>query len=334
MLGVAFAATPVLAADSVAGNKVSAPTVNRDAPASIPAGAKPLPVPQVDPSSLSRGPLGLDPTSAADSMGTLTHSSDGSDTETPASQALRDILSEAVKGNNPDAGSTSRVVTGTDDRAQITDTSTFPAATVGWIVGQTQKGDYYTCTGTLIGPNSVITAAHCVYDHESGGWAKDLVFVPGATDAQTAPFGVFEWDNANILKGYVSNYDGKNYGSSMPWDLAEITLKDDAGNQIGWQGFRVDDATEFKAISMGYPGDKPDGTMWTEKCDIPPANFGDQIFIHDCDTYAGSSGSSMWEDAGGGDLYIRGINVAEDDKENWGVRLIKPYFQFLQDNYK
>jgi len=68
--------------------------------------------------------------------------------------------------------------------------------------------------------------------------------------------------------------------------------------------------------------------------DFPPDHFGDQIYYHDCDTYAGSSGSSMWEDAGKGDLYIRGVNVAEDDKVNYGVRLIKPYFQFIQDNYK
>jgi V8-like Glu-specific endopeptidase len=67
---------------------------------------------------------------------------------------------------------------------------------------------------------------------------------------------------------------------------------------------------------------------------VPPDHFGDQIYYHDCDTYAGSSGSAMWEDAGKGDLYIRGINVAEDDKVNYGVRLIKPYFQFIQDNYK
>ena len=70
----------------------------------------------------------------------------------------------------------------------------------------------------------MITAAHCVYDHENGGWVKDIIFAPGATAAQTAPFGTFEWADANILKGFVSNYDGKNYGSSMPWDLAVIEL--------------------------------------------------------------------------------------------------------------
>jgi V8-like Glu-specific endopeptidase len=42
----------------------------------------------------------------------------------------------------------------------------------------------------------------------------------------------------------------------------------------------------------------------------------------------------MWEDRGGGDLYIRGINVAEDDKVNYGVRFTEAYYQFIVDNYK
>ena len=109
----------------------------------------------------------------------------------------------------------------------------------------------------------------------------------------------------------------------ISWDLAEIELAEEAGNQIGWMGFRIDDASDFKAEIIGYPGDKPDGTMWDVKCDVPAANFGDQLFWHSCDTYAGSSGSAMFENADGkGDLYIRGINVAEDDKVNYGLRLI------------
>ena len=42
----------------------------------------------------------------------------------------------------------------------------------------------------------------------------------------------------------------------------------------------------------------------------------------------------MYEDAGNGDLYVRGINVAEDDKVNYGVRFIDSYYQFIIDNYK
>jgi V8-like Glu-specific endopeptidase len=73
--------------------------------------------------------------------------------------------------------------------------------------------------------------------------------------------------------------------------------------------------------------------MWSNTCDIKADQFGDLIYWHECDTFAGSSGSSMWEDQSG-DLYIRGINVAEDDKVNYGVRFTESYYQFILDNYK
>ncbi|MBI4922699.1 MAG: serine protease [Devosia nanyangense] len=334
MLGVALVATPVFAAGSTAGNQGSGQVaVNRDAPLSLPAGVTPKPVPKVDASTLSRGNLGEDPAAALASMGTVTLSRDGSVAETPASEGMRAILEQEMKGSNPSM-TTDRVVDTTDDRVQITDSSGYPTAVIGWLWAQDQKGDWSTCTATLIGPKTVITAAHCVYDHDTGGWVQAMSFLPGMTDAESAPFGQFDWANINILKGFIDNYDGTNYGSVMPWDLAEIELAEAAGDQLGWLGFRVDDASDFKAEIIGYPGDKPDGTMWDVKCDIPAANFGDQIFWHNCDTYAGSSGSSMFEDAGKGDLYIRGINVAEDDKVNYGVRLIDSYYQFIIDNYK
>ncbi|MDO8359216.1 MAG: serine protease [Devosia sp.] len=334
MLGVALVATPAFAAGSTAGSKGSGPVaVNRDAPLSLPAGVTPKPVPKVDASTLSRGNLGEDPAAALASMGTVTLSRDGSVAETPASEGMRAILEQEMQGSNPSM-TTDRVVDATDDRVQITDSSGYPSAVIGWLWAQDQKGNWSTCTATLIGPKTVITAAHCVYDHDTGGWVQAMSFLPGMTDAESAPFGQFDWANINILKGFIDNYDGTNYGSVMPWDLAEIELAEPAGDQLGWLGFRVDDASDFKAEIIGYPGDKPDGTMWDVKCDIPAANFGDQIYWHNCDTYAGSSGSSMFEDAGKGDLYVRGINVAEDDKVNYGVRLIDSYYQFIIDNYK
>ena len=333
LLGVALLATPAFAAGSVAGHQgTAAPATNRDAPLTLPGKVAPKPVPKVDASTLSRGPLALDPAAAVESMGTVTLAHDGSVSEQPASEGLRGILETAMQGSNPTMSS-DRTIVGSEDRTQITDSSAYPAITVGWLWTQDQKGNWSTCTGTLIGPKSVLTAAHCVYDHDTGGWVQSMTFIPGATDAESAPYGQFDWANVNILKGFIDNYDGKNYGSIMPWDLAEIELQENAGDQIGWMGFKVDDGSDLKATEIGYPGDKPDGTMWQSTCDVPPANFGDQVYWHECDTYSGSSGSAMW-DTEGKDLYIRGLNVAEDDKVNYGVRLIDPYFQFIQDNYK
>ncbi|HEX4296926.1 MAG TPA: trypsin-like serine protease, partial [Devosia sp.] len=231
---------------------------------------------------------------------------------------------------------TPRVVPGPDNRTQITDSSAYPFGAIGWLWTQDQKGNWATCTATLIGPKSIITAAHCVYDHDTGGWVKSMLFIPGATDAQTAPYGQYDWANVNILKGFIDNYDGKNYGSVMPWDIAEVELQTDAGNQIGWMGFQVDDGSAWTATTAGYPGDKPDGTMWQTSCDIPANTTQDPTVAHTCATYAGTSGSPMWAPDAKGDLYIRAINVAEDvqGKMNYGVRLTDAYYQFLTDNYK
>ena len=151
MLGVALVASPAFAADAVAG-KQGTPSTNRDAPVALPGQLTPKPVPKVDASSLSRGPIGRDPAAAAESMATLTHGADGSDSETPASGELRDILTQAMQGSAKQEMSTDRVVTGTDDRTQITDTTKFPDYAIGWLIIQDLKDNYATCTGTLIGP--------------------------------------------------------------------------------------------------------------------------------------------------------------------------------------
>ena len=98
MIGAALAATPVLAADSVDGNRGPADKgINRGAPVVLPARMKPLPTPKVEPGSLSRGIFGADPAAALDSLATLTITPGGTVEETPASGDLRDVFNEEVK---------------------------------------------------------------------------------------------------------------------------------------------------------------------------------------------------------------------------------------------
>jgi V8-like Glu-specific endopeptidase len=369
VLSVSLLAGPAFAADgAVDGSKASADaSVNRDAPLTLPATASPKPIPTIDPASLSRGIGGMDADAAIASMTVVTMNHDGTTAETPAPEGLRAIIAADVKGAPPHASPSAPPTPPTPSPptpptpspptpptpspqpptppapvvppsapVQVTDTSTNPYINVGWIWAQKQDGNWWTCTGTQIGPKTVITSADCVYDHATGGWVKALIWYPGMTDGKTAPYGQFDWANMNILKGFIDNYDGANFSSVVTWDLAEIELKDDATN-LGWLGFKIDDASDFSANLLGYPDNAPvPGSQWKSTCTVPAANFGDVLFVHDCVTAAGDGGAAMYTDDGKGNLIVRGIQVGDsaDGKTHFGLRLIDSYFQFLQDNYK
>ena len=210
-----------------------------------------------------------------ESYTTVTLARDGSTTETPASDTVRALLGAMAPS---ESGTVDRVVIGARTTvSQITNSTVYPYSTINWMFGQDQKGDWFTCSAALIGPKTVLTAAHCVFDHDTGGWVQQMIFIPGALDAENAPFGTYDWDSVNILKGYIDNYDGENYGSVMPWDMAVVTLTEAAGEQLGWMGFQVDAPGKWNAEMTGYPSDKPDGTMWESKCAITADNYEDLL---------------------------------------------------------
>ena len=68
---------------------------------------------------------------------------------------------------------------GNDDRIQIANTKVYPFSAIGYLESKNAKGEYESCSATLIGPSTVLTAAHCLYNHDAGGWQEDMFFVPG-----------------------------------------------------------------------------------------------------------------------------------------------------------
>ena len=84
------------------------------------------------------------------------------------------------KTEDPDLGEgeAGRQVFGTDDREQVKNTKTYPFSAIGYLEAKSKTG-YGSCSATLIGPRTVLTAAHCLYNHEAGGWQDDIFFVPG-----------------------------------------------------------------------------------------------------------------------------------------------------------
>ena len=238
--------------------------------------------------------------------------------EQPASSGMRGLLEAEMKGSAK--GIPGAIVQGKDDRTQIThiDANVYPQATVGWLWTQDQKGSTgRPAPATLIGPaRPCITAAHCVYDHATGGWVEgDDVLSPARPTRRprrsvcsngTMPTSSRASSTITTARTMARSCRGTSPRSSSP------TMP--ARRPAGWASRSTTARTSTPTMVELSGRQARRHHVDADNCDIPAKDFGDQVFKHTCDTASGSSGAPMYEDSTGkGEFYIRGINVAEDD---------------------
>jgi len=79
--------------------------------------------------------------------------------------------------------------------------------------------------------------------------------------------------------------------------------------------------------------------MWESKCKNTADNYAGLqgaeglIFWHTCDTFGGSSGSSIYELTKDGP-YVRGVNVAETTELNYATSINEANFDWIAGFYQ
>lgn len=185
-------------------------------------------------------------------------------------------------------------VIGTDERKKVTSFTSSPikenvAIKVEW---KNSEGNYegYVASGVKVSKDTVLTAAHVVYDEGRKKIAERITVYSGLYGNIIR--GSAKGIKTYVLKGYTSTLDSK-------YDLAAIKLDTNLGSLTGSLGITSTIALGDKIATAGYPDDKTDRTnssdlkyyMWRSTGKI--MNLDKYRVYYDADTSGGQSGSSV-----------------------------------------
>ena len=139
----------------------------------------------------------------------------------------------------------------------------------------TFDGKDFVGSAWVIGESAVFTAAHCVFEHNRGGWADNILFVP-QFDSGSAPVGNWTSRSVVAMKGWTQD---RKFEYDMAGFVTDRPIRPSTGS-LGWMAHHAPNQGPYK--SMGYPARLRSGHRF--------------------------DGKRMWQSVGG---YIQGTNPVQ-----------------------
>lgn len=173
------------------------------------------------------------------------------------------------------------------------------------------SGNLTVSTATFIGPRSLVTAGHCVYNKDYGGWAKRVTLeIPG--------WGRVEANNLYAFEGWTIDQNNN-------WEIGVIELPQDFTDYVGYCGFAVNNYKgQPITILQRTPNNEGKGS------DGFIEGIEDNLIIYRNDTIPSPSGGSIFPNPST-KVAVIGIHFSglTDYDFNRGIRITDYLFDWL-----
>ena len=245
---------------------------------------------------------------------------------TTATPTLADYQKTLVYGRNPGHG-----IIGLDDREPVE----WNSVTGKKIVRLLDGGERFRCTGTVIGPSLILTAAHCV--HQNNRWLEGNRAI---TYVETWDGNLAHIKTRRVLGNWHGMTDDGDAidSSEFAYDVGLIWTTDEIAGRTGIMRVippesGLDQPAAVKLVAFHGDIDRQRGSrLVSETC---LAQFGTFIIPldvwrvpHQCDATGGSSGGPLLIGVGNGEKAVAAISVAvgfswwhDIGAQNTGVRV-------------